>query len=153
MANQQRRRRVADQIQKELSEIIRLELNDPRVGMITISDVEIAADFSLAKIFYTVLGDMDARERAQQGLRRASGFLRATLGGRLHIHNSPELRFLFDASIENGVRLSQLIDQAVALKALDDIPAPVKKARKRVVSKKVPAKKRAKQIKAPPSSA
>jgi ribosome-binding factor A len=114
MANEQRRRRVADQIQKELSEIIRLELHDPRVGMITISAVEISADFAYCKVFYTMLAPEAERDTVKAGLKRASGFLRTALGKRLRIHNTPELRFLYDTSIERGVHLSQLIDQAVA---------------------------------------
>jgi ribosome-binding factor A len=114
MANLQRRRRVSDQIQKELSEIIRLDLNDPRIGMITLSAVEISPDFACAKIFYTLLGNDEERENAKAGLLRASGFLRTALGKRLRIHNTPELRFYYDDSIERGVKLSQLIDRAVA---------------------------------------
>ena len=110
MANEQRRRRVADQIQKELSEIIRLDL----IGMITISEVEISADFAYSKIFYTVLGSTEDRENSEAGLRRATGFLRTALGKRLRIHNRPELRFVYDTSIERGVHLSLLIDRAVA---------------------------------------
>lgn len=114
MANLQRRRRVSDQIQKELSEIIRLDLNDPRIGMITLSAVEISADFAVAKIFYTHMGGAEDRENAKAGLLRAAGFLRTALGKRLRIHNTPELRFFYDDSIERGVKLSQLIDRAVA---------------------------------------
>jgi len=114
MANEQRRRRVADQIQKELSEIIRLELHDPRVGMITISAVAISPDFAYSKIFYTTLAPEEDRDKAKAGLKRASGFLRTALGKRLRIHNTPELRFIYDTPIERGVQLSQLIDQAVA---------------------------------------
>ncbi len=114
MANEQRRRRVADQIQKELSEIIRLELHDPRVGMMTISAVEISADFAYCKVFYTMLAPEEERDKVKAGLKRASGFLRTALGKRLRIHNTPELRFIYDTSIERGVHLSQLIDQAVA---------------------------------------
>ncbi len=118
MANEQRRRRVEEQIQQELSEILRLELKDPRVGMITISGVKVSPDFALAKVFYTILGSGEDCDLADAGLRSASGFLRTGLGKRLRIHNIPELRFCYDTSIERGVRLSQLIDQAVA-----DIPA------------------------------
>ena len=114
MANEQRRRRVEEQIQQELSEILRLELKDPRIGMITISGVTVAPDFGSAKVFYTILGSADEIESADTGLRSAAGFLRSALGKRLRIHNIPELRFTYDTSIERGVRLSQLIDQAVA---------------------------------------
>jgi len=114
MANEQRRRRVEDQIQQELSQILQLELKDPRVRMITISGVKVSPDFAMAKVFYTILGTAEDRDLADDGLRSASGFLRTALGKRLRIHNIPELRFTYDTSIERGVRLSQLIDQAVA---------------------------------------
>ena len=117
MANEQRRRRVEEQIQQELSQILRLEMKDPRVGMITISGVKVSADFAAAKVFYTLLGSAEERELADAGLRSAAGFLRSALGKRLRIHNTPELRFTYDTSIERGVHLSQLIDQAVAGKS------------------------------------
>lgn len=114
MANPQRQRRVAEQIQRELSDIIRLELKDPRVGMITLTDVEVSSDFSHAKVFFTTLGDEDARILAEAGLRRASGFLRSMLGKKIKVHNTPELHFVFDSSIESGIRISQLIDEALS---------------------------------------
>jgi ribosome-binding factor A len=114
MANPQRQRRVAEQIQRELSDIIRLELKDPRVGMITLTDVEVSSDFSHAKVFFTTLGDGDARKLAEAGLRRASGFLRSMLGKKIKVHNTPELHFVFDSSVESGIRISQLIDEALA---------------------------------------
>lgn len=119
MANPARLRRVADQIQRELSEIIRLELKDPRVGMITITDVEMSPDLAHAKVYFTSLGEGETLARTQASLKRASGFLRAALGSRLSIHNTPELHFEYDASVERGMRLSQLIDAAVADKAAD----------------------------------
>jgi ribosome-binding factor A len=114
MANPQRLRRLADQIQRELSELVRTEVKDPRVGMITITGVEVTSDLAHAKIFFTTLDEGEARAATEQGLRRASGFLRSALGQRITAHNVPELHFMFDASVEEGVRLSRLIDDAVA---------------------------------------
>jgi ribosome-binding factor A len=119
MANPARLRRIAEQIQRELSEILRSELKDPGVGMITITDVEVSADLAHAKVFFTTLGDAESLARTQGGLRRAAGFLRSSLGHRLRIHNTPELHFAYDASVEQGVRLSQLIDAAVSGKVPD----------------------------------
>ena len=113
MANQQRLRRVADQIQRELSDILRSEMKDPRVGMITLTGVEVSSDLAHAKVFFTTLGDADSRAQTESGLMHAAGFLRSQLGRRLKVHNTPELHFQYDASIENGIRLSQLIDAAV----------------------------------------
>lgn len=119
MANPARLRRVAEQIQRELSEILHTELKDPGVGMITITDVEVSPDFAHARVFFTTLGDAEALAQTQAGLRRAAGFLRSALGRRIKVHNTPELHFEYDASVERGVRLTQLIDAAVADSSLD----------------------------------
>ena len=105
--------RIADQIQRELAEIIRLEVRDPRVGMVTITGVELARDQSHAKVFFTILGPADAIADAREGLTRAAGFLRSELAHRLTTRKVPELHFNFDESVERGMRLSQLIDQAL----------------------------------------
>ena len=110
-----RSRRIAEQIQRELSEVIRLELKDPRVtGMITLTDVEVTRDQSHAKIFFTILGDAGKVEETTEGLKRASGFLRSELAHRLLLRTVPQLEFKYDASVERGVKLSRLIDEAVA---------------------------------------
>ena len=111
-----RRARIADQIQRELAEIIRLEMRDPRVGMITLTGVELSGDQSHAKVFYTVLGAESAAHEAGEGLQRAAGFLRSELAHRLSTRSVPELHFQFDESVERGARLSKLIDEAVAQK-------------------------------------
>ena len=109
-----RSRRIADQVQRELSEIIRLELKDPRVGMITITDVDVSPDNKNARIFFTVLGGEERVEDATEGLRRAAGFLRSCLARRFEMRSVPQLEFRYDASVERGMRISQLIDAAVA---------------------------------------
>jgi ribosome-binding factor A len=114
MANPARVRRVADQIQRELSDIVRGELKDPRVGMVTFTGVEVSPDFAHARVFFTCLADPDGRADSLAGLKRAGGFLRSMLGARLKIHNIPELRFVYDESVEAGIRLTQLIEEAVA---------------------------------------
>jgi ribosome-binding factor A len=117
MANPQRLRRVADQIQRELSDILRLELKDPRVGMITLTGVEVSPDFAHAKVFFTSLAEAAQRDEVRAGLKRASGFLRTMLGARMKIHNTPELHFVYDESVESGIRLTHLIEDAVAADA------------------------------------
>jgi len=108
-----RSQRVVEQIRRELAELIRLEVKDPRVGFITLTDVEITPDYAHAKVFFTSMtGEGDVPE-IQQGLRRASGFLRRELGRRIRIHTIPELHFHYDRSVEEGSRLSQLIDAVV----------------------------------------
>lgn len=106
--------RVAEQVQRELAELIRLELKDPRVGLVTITGVELTPDYAHAKVFYTTLADPSVRQGIDAGLRRASGFLRRELGRRIRVHTLPELHFVFDESVERGDRLSRLIDEAVA---------------------------------------
>jgi ribosome-binding factor A len=105
--------RIADQIQRELAEVVRTELRDPRVGMITFTGVELSRDQSHAKVFFTVLGSASDAEHALEGLQRAAGFLRSQLAHRLTTRKVPELHFAYDESVERGVRLSRLIDEAV----------------------------------------
>ena len=109
-----RARRIADQMQRELSELIRLEVKDPRVGMLTLTEVEVARDMDHAKVFFTTLGGKPEHEACLQGLQRASGFLRTQLSQRMQLRQVPKLSFVYDHSVERGVQLSQLIESAVA---------------------------------------
>ncbi len=109
-----RGQRIADQIQRELSEIIRLELKDPRVGLITLTGVEVTQDNEHAKVFFTALGQPVQQEAATRALNHAAGFLRSMLAQRLRLRTVPQLRFDYDVSVERGVRLSRLIDEAVS---------------------------------------
>jgi ribosome-binding factor A len=111
--NSARSARIADQIQRSLAEVIRLELRDPRVGLVTLTGVELSRDQSHAKVFFTVMGAESANADALEGLQRAAGFLRSELAHRLTTRKVPELHFAFDESVERGVRLSRLIDEAV----------------------------------------
>ena len=104
--------RVVEQIKRELAELIRLELKDPRVKFVTINDVEITPDYAHAKVFFTVL-ETEKRPEIEAGLKKGSGFLRRELGKRVRIHTLPQLHFVYDASVEQGARMSQLIDEAV----------------------------------------
>lgn len=112
--------RVADQIQRDLAEIIAYELKDPRVGMITITEVQVTPDYAHAKVFFTTLVDNDeAVQNTLSGLRKASGFIRGQLGRRLTIHTIPEIHFVHDISTSRGIELSRLIDEANATRARD----------------------------------
>jgi ribosome-binding factor A len=115
--------RVADQIQKDLAELIAFELKDPRVGMITITEVQITPDYAHAKVFFTMLrDDPESVQNTTEGLLRSSGFLRGQLGKRLHIHTLPQLHFIHDTSTARGMELSLLIDKANADRAKDAEP-------------------------------
>jgi ribosome-binding factor A len=110
----QRSDRVAEQVRRDLADLIQSELKDPRVGMISLTAVELTPDYAHAKVFFTTL-DAEHLEEVERGLKRAAGFLRRELGRRIHIHTLPELHFIYDNSLERGSSLSQLIDKASAL--------------------------------------
>jgi len=107
-----RPQKLGDLIQRELSDLVQHELRDPRVGMITLTSVDVSPDLSHAKVFFTVL-QKDHLEDASTGLRRAAGFLRSQLAKRIKLYTTPELRFVYDESVERGDRLSRLIDSAL----------------------------------------
>jgi len=106
---QGRTQRLGDLIQRDLSELIRLELRDPRVGMITITSVDVSPDLSHAKVFFTML-EKDKLEDTLHGLKRSAGFLRSQIAKRIKMYTTPELRFEYDESVERGDHLSRLID-------------------------------------------
>lgn len=109
--------KVADQIQRDLTELIR-ELKDPRIGMVTLQAVEVTPDYAHAKVFFSVLvGDTEA---TQEALNQASGFLRNGLFKRLHIHTVPTLHFVFDRTTERASDMNALIARAVASRSKDD---------------------------------
>ncbi|MBL8341584.1 MAG: 30S ribosome-binding factor RbfA [Rubrivivax sp.] len=106
--------RVADQIQRDVSELIR-ELKDPRVGMVTVNAVEVSPDYAHAKVFFSVL--VGSPEESQQALNEAAGYLRNGLFKRLAIHTVPTLHFQFDRTTERAADLSALIAKANAVRA------------------------------------
>jgi ribosome-binding factor A len=110
--NTGRTHKLGDLIQREISDLIARELRDPRVGMITITAVDVSPDLSHAKVLYTTLDPAHVQEAAQ-GLKRAAGFLRSQLAKRIKLYTTPELRFEYDESVERGDRLSRLIDAAL----------------------------------------
>ncbi len=110
--------RVADQIQRDLSELIARELKDPRVGMVTVNAVEVTPDYAHAKVYFSLLtGDP---EETTHGLNAAAGFLRNGLFKRLHIHTVPTLHFVFDRTTERASDMNALIAKAVATRAKED---------------------------------
>ena len=110
--------KVADQIQRDLTELIARELKDPRVGMVTLQAVEVTPDYAHAKVYFSVLiGDPQETEVA---LNQAAGFLRNGLFKRLHIHTVPTLHFHFDRTTERAADMNALIAKAVATRAKED---------------------------------
>ena len=110
--------KIADQIQRDLTELIARELKDPRVGMVTIQAVEVTPDYAHAKVFFSLLvGDP---VETTEALNQAAGFLRNGLFKRLHIHTVPTLHFQFDRTTERAADMNALIAQAVASRSKDD---------------------------------
>lgn len=99
------------------------EVKDPRVGMVTLTSVEITADYAYTTVHFTVLpSDDETVARSLEGLRRSAGFMRSQLGRRVRIHTTPSIRFVHDRSVERGIGLSRLIDEANSTRAADDAP-------------------------------
>ena len=107
--------RINQEVQKELSNLIRLEVKDPRVSpMSTIVNVEVAPDLKTAKVYISVYGDEKAQADTIKGLKSAAPYLRSQLAHNMNMRNTPELRFISDQSIEYGVNMSHLIDEITA---------------------------------------
>ena len=127
----QRQQRVADLVQRELAVLIQLEINDPRVGMVSVTGVDVSRDFAFADVYITVLNSTSGAEGDRIGtqpegkldkleieenvgaLNKAAGFLRSLLARRLKLRTTPKLRFHYDGSISRGNKLSSLIDEAL----------------------------------------
>ncbi|MBF8643290.1 MULTISPECIES: 30S ribosome-binding factor RbfA [Pseudomonas] len=111
-----RTQRIGDQMQRELALLIQREIKDPRLGLVTITGVNVARDLSHAKVFITVLGKDSSKDIAQnlEILNEASGFLRQQLGRAMKLRTIPQMRFHYDESIRRGAELSALIERAVS---------------------------------------
>ncbi|HEB62949.1 MAG TPA: 30S ribosome-binding factor RbfA [Gammaproteobacteria bacterium] len=110
-----RSQRVEEQIQRILSQVIPREIKDPRLGMVTVSAVDVSRKLSIAKVFVTLLGGEGKIKDRIEILNKTSGFLRSELAKNITMRHVPELRFFYDVSIERGAKLSALIDQAIDL--------------------------------------
>jgi ribosome-binding factor A len=110
-----RTQRIGDQMQRELALLIQREIKDPRLGLVTITAVEVSRDLSHAKVFITVMGQDDDKIKSNLNiLQDAAGFLRMHLGKAMKLRSVPQMHFHYDASIRRGVELSALIERAVA---------------------------------------
>ncbi len=108
-----RAERVGGQLRRELAQLVQLEVKNPGVGFVSISDVEVTRDLAHARVFVTVFEEDKARESIE-ALNRAAGYLRRRLSQEMRIRSVPELHFLHDASVETGARMDELIASAVA---------------------------------------
>ena len=109
-----RTRRIGEQIQRELALLIREDIKDPRIGMVSVTSVIVTRDLSYAKVYVSVLGNTEQADASISVLGNAAGFLRHKLGKILHIRVIPELRFYHDRSLEEGARMGALINAAIA---------------------------------------
>ena len=107
-------RRIGEQIRRELADLIRSELHDPRLTLVSMTNIEVSRDLAYARIYVTVVCEPDARADLVAELNRAASLLRRELGRRMHIRTVPKLEFRYDEVVEHGARLSALIDAAVA---------------------------------------
>lgn len=101
--------RVGEEIKREVSVIIAKEVKDPRLGMISITDVDVSRDLSFAKVYFSMLGTEEERNKTLEGLTRARGFIRSELAKRLRLRHTPEVSFHFDGSLEQGAKMDALL--------------------------------------------
>jgi ribosome-binding factor A len=108
-----RKQRLGTQIMRTLSELLRFETKDPRLQGVSLTSVDLSRDLSIARVYFSLLNPDDSPEPVLEGLKKASGFLRAKLGGAIKVRHVPELRFIHDDSAAQSDKISQLIDSAL----------------------------------------
>jgi ribosome-binding factor A len=116
----QRARRVAEQIQQEISSLLLKGLRDPRIGFATLTHVDVTSDLGLARIYFTVIGDETVRKNTEKGLKSSVPYLRREIASRLQLRHAPDLLFVFDTSLEYGQRIESIIEQIHGGKQADD---------------------------------
>lgn len=113
MKQTKRTRQVADVIRNEIAELLRREIHDPALGFVTICDVEVSTDLKIARVFYSVLGDDEAKLSATRVLDKSSGLLRRLLARRIHLRQVPELEFRIDETAEHAGRIQALLSGVI----------------------------------------
>lgn len=111
MARSYRQERINETIKEVLCELLLGRIKDPRVGMVTITSVRVTSDLSLARVYYSVMGDEDMRAETEQGLNSARNFMRNTIGKELKIRNAPELRFIYDDSLDKSFAIEEALQK------------------------------------------
>jgi ribosome-binding factor A len=114
-----RQARVGEMIKRVLAEIFLREMRDPRLALVSVTDVDVARDFTVAKVFVSVIGDDEEKAEALKTLQRASGFLRGQLGNRIELRTVPQLMFRYDTGVERGARMFELLRENAALNNSD----------------------------------
>jgi ribosome-binding factor A len=103
--------RLGDLIKEEISSLLIREIKDPRIGMLTVTDVEVSPDIRTAKVFYAVSGDQKARDQVQRGLESAVGFIKTAIAHNLTIRRVPELVFIYDKSLDYGEKIDRILEE------------------------------------------
>jgi len=107
--NKQRVQRMAEFLKKEISDILLKEVKDPRIGFVSLTDIEVSGDLKYAKVYVSVYGEEKEKEKTMKGLKKATGYIRKLLGERITVYHTPEILFKYDNSIEHGVHISEII--------------------------------------------
>lgn len=111
---------LEETLRRVLAEAIGTELDDPRIGFVTVAEVRLNRDNTVAQVFYTVMGDEEDHKRTQRGLRQATGYLRQIIGDRIRLRNTPELRFRYDSSLDRSFRLEEVLEDIPPSPPADD---------------------------------
>jgi ribosome-binding factor A len=115
-----RKERLEELLKREISDIIRREVKDPRIGFVTVTDAEVTGDLSFAKVFVSVLGTEEQQAAALKGLNSATRFIRGEFGQRIKMRQVPEITFRFDTAIQQGARIHELLEQVKRQEAVVD---------------------------------
>jgi len=117
MALTHRVERIQEQVREEVSQMLATEVRDPGVGLVTVTRTKVTGDLSLARVYWTILGDSKQRQKTQQALERATGFVRHLLAERLSLRRSPEVKFIYDESVAAQQRVEEIIQEIHAADA------------------------------------
>ena len=124
MALTHRVERIQEQVREEVSQMLATEVRDPGVGLVTVTRAKVTGDLSLARVYWTIIGDDKERKKTAQALERASGFVRHLLAERLSLRRVPELKFIFDESVAAQDRIEQIIQEIHAEEAARTVQDP-----------------------------
>ncbi len=124
MALTHRVERIQEQVREEVSQMLATEVRDPGVGLVTVTRTKVTGDLSLARIYWTIIGDANERKKTAKALERAAGFVRHLLAERLSLRRVPEVKFIFDESVGAQDRIEQIIQEIHAEEAARTIDSP-----------------------------
>lgn len=105
--------RIGEELRKEISDILLNEIKDPDLGFVSIVLVDVSRDLRVAKVYYSVMGSEEDIEKTKSAIKRAAGFVRHEIAGRLSLRYAPELVFIYDNSIEHGIKISKIINEEI----------------------------------------